>query len=162
MRRHHPLDAEHPAYDPGACGPEGRPLCPRCLAELPVRTVGGFCSPVCRAEFKLRSSAAYARQQVFMRDGGVCTHCRLDGGRLDRILRSLAESAGEDVACWAMEVLGLGRRSRLISVWQMDHRLAVTEGGGICGLGNLRTLCLECHQRETRLLHERMRRSRTA
>lgn len=41
---------------------------------------------------------------------------------------------------------------------QADHELAVAEGGGACGLGNLRTLCTPCHQRETAALRQRLKR----
>lgn len=45
---------------------------------------------------------------------------------------------------------GLGR--------QADHELAVAEGGGCCGLANLRTLCTPCHRKETAALRLRLRR----
>lgn len=35
------------------------------------------------------------------------------------------------------------------SLWEMDHRVPVVEGGGGCGLENLRTLCLPCHRAAT-------------
>jgi 5-methylcytosine-specific restriction endonuclease McrA len=31
----------------------------------------------------------------------------------------------------------------------MDHIVPVVEGGGACGLENLRTLCKPCHKRVT-------------
>lgn len=40
--------------------------------------------------------------------------------------------------------------------WEMDHVVPVVEGGGECGLENLRTLCLPCHKRATRELRGRM------
>lgn len=160
MRRRRP-DPDHPAYDPGATGPDGLPQCRRCLAQLPPGQ-RDFCSAACRHEALMRLSPAYARAQVFARDQGVCYHCRLDGGRLDRVLRHLAYRDGEAdaeggaAALAVLEALGLGRRRRLISSWQMDHRLAVAEGGGDCGLGNYRTLCLRCHASATRALHRRL------
>jgi hypothetical protein len=36
----------------------------------------------------------------------------------------------------------------------------VVEGGADCGLGNYRTLCLNCHLRVTRELHQRLRAAR--
>ena len=41
--------------------------------------------------------------------------------------------------------------------WQADHIIPVAEGGGDCGLENLRTLCTPCHLRETENLRSRLR-----
>ena len=41
--------------------------------------------------------------------------------------------------------------------WQADHIIPVAEGGGDCGLENLRTLCTPCHLRETERLKSRLR-----
>ena len=41
--------------------------------------------------------------------------------------------------------------------WQADHIKAVAEGGGGCGLDNLRTLCTPCHQVETERLRGRLK-----
>lgn len=35
------------------------------------------------------------------------------------------------------------------SWWEADHIKPVVEGGGQCGLENLRTLCVPCHKRAT-------------
>jgi 5-methylcytosine-specific restriction endonuclease McrA len=37
----------------------------------------------------------------------------------------------------------------------VDHIIPVCEGGGCCGLSNLRTLCKPCHKVETKKLVER-------
>ena len=165
MSRSRAGESEHPAYDPGAVGPEGRALCRWCLAELPAQRVM-FCRPACLHEFNLRRSPSYLRQQVYQRDRGVCCQCRIDGGRLDRIIACMRQRDDQGrrddaVALWALEALGFGRRRRVTSVWNMDHRIAVTEGGGSCGMGNVRTLCLSCHRRETRALHQRLRARRS-
>lgn len=34
----------------------------------------------------------------------------------------------------------------ILQFWQVDHITAVVEGGGMCDLDNLRTLCVPCHQ----------------
>ncbi len=39
--------------------------------------------------------------------------------------------------------------------WQADHIVPVAEGGGGCGLDNLRTLCTPCHAAETAGLRSR-------
>ncbi len=40
-------------------------------------------------------------------------------------------------------------------LWEMDHVVPVVEGGGSCGIENLRTLCRACHRRETACLAKR-------
>jgi 5-methylcytosine-specific restriction enzyme A len=40
-------------------------------------------------------------------------------------------------------------------LWEMDHIVPVVEGGGSCGIENLRTLCRACHRRETACLAKR-------
>jgi len=179
MSRRRMIDAEHPAYDPGSGSADGRAQCRRCLAELP-HPQAMFCSAACLHEFKIRTSPAYARQAVYRRDRGICTHCRLDCGLLDRIIGRLRHDSdppweqdatasadpdadqrqihdGERSALWLIEALGLGRRTRICSLWQVDHRLPFSTGGANCGLGNLRTLCLACHRLQTRDLHRRQK-----
>jgi len=176
------IDAEHPAYDPSACDADGRAQCRRCLGPLP-NPQAMFCGDACLHEFRMRTSPAYARQAVFRRDQGVCTHCRLDCGRLDRIIARLrfntahgaddirdaytgersapaVDAEGEATALWLIENLGLGRRKRSCSLWQADHRMPFSDGGADCGLGNLRTLCLECHRVQTRELHRQLKSKR--
>lgn len=41
--------------------------------------------------------------------------------------------------------------------WEADHIIPVAEGGGCCGLENLRTLCRDCHEAETAALRRRLR-----
>ncbi len=43
--------------------------------------------------------------------------------------------------------------------WQADHIVPVAEGGGECGLDNMRTLCTPCHKAATRALRKRLKRS---
>jgi hypothetical protein len=45
---------------------------------------------------------------------------------------------------------------------QADHTVAVSEGGGACGLENLRTLCTPCHKKETAALRERLKKTSRA
>ncbi len=166
MPRRRLVDADHPAYDPGACDADGRAQCRRCLAGLPSPQAE-FCSAACRHEHHIRANPGYARRAVFARDRGVCTHCRLDCGLLDRVIARLRQGLesdddqaadleqGERTAVWLIERLGLGVRKRPCSLWQMDHRVPFSTGGADCGLGNYRTLCLACHAKQTRDMHGR-------
>lgn len=178
MARRLPIDADHPAYDPSSCGPDGLPQCRRCMREIRVRRSDGFCSDACRHESQLRTSASYVRHALFARDRGICTHCRTDCALLDRVIRHIARSGivgdstedqepgsssgstGYEVALRTLEALGFGKRRRIISLWQADHRIAIAEGGRDCGLGNYRTLCLNCHAVQTKHLHRRLREAR--
>ncbi len=56
---------------------------------------------------------------------------------------------------------GLNTRMRK-SLWDADHILPVTEGGGECDVDNIRTLCLRCHRLVTAQLRERIRRAKVA
>ncbi len=46
--------------------------------------------------------------------------------------------------------------TRTGTAWEMDHIVPVIEGGGGCGLENLRTLCIPCHRSVTRELKRRL------
>jgi 5-methylcytosine-specific restriction protein A len=141
-------------------GPNGRPLCRKCSGEIPKgsgrRT---FCSEACVTEWKIRTQPEFAAEQVHARDKGVCVACGRDCDALHRKIR---------VTKWArrkrrMAELGLPeyllRRRRY---WEVDHIQPVIEGGGSCGLENLRTLCWECHRKVTRELALRRGKIRAA
>lgn len=79
--------------------------------------------------------AAYRREQ--------------DGGRVDY----------GDAHRWAEYWVGVEMRERFGATtgaaghtWEADHIIPVSEGGGGCGIEGYRTLCIECHRRETGLL----------
>lgn len=133
-------------------GANGRRLCRWCNLEVPPGRFT-FCSEWCVHEWKLRSDPGYLRQQVFARDRGVCALCGID---CEAELRRLRRTSGvRRVEAWAK--WGLSPRQRR-SLWDADHKLPVSEGGGECDLDNMRTLCLTCHRRVTAELRSRLRR----
>jgi len=135
-------------------GPNGRGLCRWCALEVPPRRFT-FCSAYCVHEWKLRSQPAYLREQVFLRDKGICAHCRIDTmSELRRLRRSRGANRRQLLAHW-----GLLRRKRR-SLWDADHIIPVVEGGGECDLDNIRTRCLRCHKQATQSLRDRIRRAR--
>lgn len=149
-------------------GPNGRALCRYCNAEVPKgrRT---FCSEDCVHQHKLRSSAAYLREQVFNRDRGVCAVCKVDCNKIERVFRALMKKARLKPRQWPAAVLRDPQRYGALdifrqefpwfraglSAWAADHILPVVEGGGECGLENIRTLCLCCHHAATKELRGR-------
>jgi 5-methylcytosine-specific restriction endonuclease McrA len=136
------------------CGPNGRALCRWCQLEVPSnrRT---FCSDWCVHEWRLRSDPGYLREQVFLRDRGMCAVCGTDcRAQWNHIRRLRAERKRLALLEWGLRP---GQRK---SLWDADHIVPVAEGGGECDLANLRTLCLRCHREATSEL--RRRRVRTA
>jgi len=132
-------------------GPNGRGLCRWCSLEVP-RGRFTFCSAFCVHEWKLRSQPAYLREQVLRRDHGLCAGCGIDTIAAELRLRlSRGIRRQTLLAYW-----GLKRRSRR-SLWDADHILPVSQGGGECDLANLRTLCLRCHRSATHQLRTRER-----
>ncbi len=135
-------------------GPNGRGLCRWCSLEVP-RGRYTFCSPYCVHEWKLRTQPAYLREQVALRDRGVCATCGVDtvvAARRLRYSRGAARMA-------LLKHWGLRARSRQ-TLWDADHIVPVAEGGGECDLDNLRTLCLRCHREATLALRMRLVQSR--
>ena len=158
-------------------GPNGRNLCRQCGVEVPKGRLT-FCSDGCVDEWKIKTNPGHARRLVFKRDHGVCCLCGRDTEALTKELKQL-----RDQTCKRLKhnIWGGGYYPRLQrhednlfaarcralmlphnlwqlcqSLWEMDHKVAVIEGGGCCGLENLRTLCWDCHRRETRYLRGRL------
>lgn len=137
-------------------GLNGRGLCRWCSLEVP-RGRYTFCSEFCVHEWKLRSQPGYLREQVLLRDRGICASCGVDTIAAARKLR-YARGAGRQLL---LRHWGIRNRTRK-SLWDADHILPVAEGGGECDLENIRTLCLPCHRTETNRLRERLRLARPA
>ncbi len=131
---------------PGGWIGRQRTACRWCGAEVPPRR-RTFCGPACVHEWKLRTDPGYLRAQVFARDRGVCARCGIDTEALRKDKRKLDWAARK-----AFEK-EWGRRKNL---WDADHIVPVVEGGGECGLENMRTLCLRCHREETDRLRARI------
>jgi hypothetical protein len=84
-------------------GPNGRPLCRWCLMEILAKRRRTFCSDYCVHQWRLRSDPGYLRDQVLLRDAGVCAECGLD---TVKAYRELKKSRGDARA----EALGDAQR----------------------------------------------------
>lgn len=170
-----------PRTKTGTCRWCGGPVKP------PRRT---WCSDKCVHEARIRSDQGYARHCVLERDHGVCEICGLSmvavAKSISRHIRKRFRRRPDEydrrwghrkiivnkVAAfrWVCSIHGI-HRHRVITVrygdldpkalWDMDHRVPVVEGGGACGLDNLRTLCVWCHAKETAKLAGRRAQKRT-
>jgi 5-methylcytosine-specific restriction enzyme A len=147
--------AEAGWVDPRALprGPTGRSLCRRCQREVP-RGRRTFCSSECVHEWRLRSDPGYVREQLWLRDRGVCALCQVDtvaiGRRLARLPRARRKLEMAELGWPAHRRITVG-----YGLWDADHVVPVVEGGGECGLDNYRTLCPVCHRRVTAELRAR-------
>lgn len=138
--------------------------CRLCAGEIaaPRRT---FCCDECVHFHLLRTSGSHVRKALALRDAGRCALCGVDAAAACREARRAVREAvahgtpavDAALACSVADGpfagyarLGGGGRRRVPRVsegsfWQADHAVAVQEGGGCCGLSNLRTLCSPCH-----------------
>ena len=127
-------------------GPSGRTLCRWCNLEVPARRFT-FCSDWCVNEWRLRTDPGYLRERVFERYRGVCAACGADtAAEWNHLRRQRGPARRVALARWGLK--SMSRRS----LWDADHILPVSRGGGECDLSNLRTLCLRCHRTATAAL----------
>ena len=148
-------------------GAHGRPLCRWCRMEILAKRRRTFCSEYCVHQWRLRSDPGYLRDQVFLRDKGVCGLCGTDTvAAFGELKRSRGKVRGELLEVWGLRSVGAttpagkkrppGTPTRR-SLWDADPVRAVAEGGGECDLDNLRTLCLCCHREVTADLRRRLK-----
>jgi 5-methylcytosine-specific restriction protein A len=138
-------------YGP-AVYPDGIQACRVCGG---YSLMGEVCSYDCTIALSIARNPIQARRSVAARDAGVCAECGLDCADLDnRFLPLSIEERAEIIA-------GLGRKPLTAkelarTLWNMDHIIPVAEGGGGCGLDNLRTLCVWCHKVASAALFKRL------
>lgn len=136
-----------PAQVPGKL-PNGKFMCRWCKGpvEPPKRT---FCGPDCVHEWRLRSDTEYLRTQVFARDKGICSKCGVAALALRQELRKL-QRENRDEWLKAIEAHQLTEnQAQFSTLWEADHINPVVEGGGLCGLANMQTLCVKHHKEKT-------------
>lgn len=127
-----------------------------------------YCSAQCADLGRVRRGGMYAstkiREQLFALERGVCCLCKLDAHALYCRVKTLQPAERLNALLAAKFTLPKSKSSQFLidpikehDFWQADHIVAVAEGGGGCGLDNLRTLCTSCHIRETAKLRHRLK-----
>ena len=134
---------------------QGRNLCRYCGKVITASRRTAFCGPECVHEYNMRTHPGYARTRVWRRDQGKCGDCGRDTVRLSREMNTLWAHVGWEAVQEVLAEIGFDLhrvrdRVRPKNLWEMDHIIAVAEGGGRCGLDGLRTLCTPCHKERTR------------
>ncbi|BFZ17035.1 hypothetical protein BsWGS_20074 [Bradybaena similaris] len=148
----------------------GAPLCLQCQRPvssplLSAETISNpdnawqlrLCSFSCMDKYWTLSKASYCRDQLYEVERGVCQLCRFDTHTLFthiKVTRSLTARA--DILMKSpYRTLTQTQRKKMIQepqagqFWHADHILPVWQGGGMCDLDNLRTLCTPCHTKVT-------------
>lgn len=127
---------------------EGFRCCRYCNGSVkpPKRT---FCSESCVHKHRLRSDGTYLRQQVYLRDRGICAICNIDTKQTARLLHKLKGDEHDAIR----DKYNIHKKRKVTSIrknggglWDADHIVRVIDGGGECGLDNIRTLCISCHK----------------
>ena len=128
-------------------GPNGERYCRYCGEQVPKgkRT---WCGEECVDKALVICQPGFAAKKVRERDRGVCSLCGTDTVALRQRARRHREKLEQ---CKALGYPGVWRKW-----WEADHIVPVSEGGGLCGLENYRTLCVPCHKRETAKLRKRL------
>lgn len=128
-----------------------------------------YCSVECAEEGRLKRGGMYSssniRSQIFTLESGICQLCKIDANAIFLRVSSLQPAerlnalinAGWTLPKGPKALQNLLQDPKEGDFWQADHIKAVAEGGGGCGLENLRTLCTPCHQQETAKLRSRLK-----
>lgn len=119
-----------------------------------------WCSDECVAEYRVRFDPDYAKTQVWRRDHGRCAACGLECSTVMAAVQTIWLACGTThQRGWQCRCVGCcikkEYRGHHGSTWEMDHIVAVIDGGGALGITNYRTLCLPCHRRVTKELAKR-------
>jgi HNH endonuclease len=143
--------------------------CGNKLSSVALRGDSTYCNEECAREGRLKRGGMFAssklRSAAFAIENGKCSLCGIDAHALFRQVCSLrpAERLNKLLSVnWKLPTTAKAMESLLQDpkegqFWQVDHKKAVAEGGGGCGLENLRTLCVPCHSGETEKLRGRLK-----
>src|SRR5918993_846044 len=115
----------------------GEPVCRWCKGPV-IRPRRTFCSDPCVHEWKIRSSPWYVRREVKKRDKGICKLCGFNVVKAHREWTRSKPPASDRAA---RKVWRAARPKG-----EADHIVPVADGGGDCGLANVRTVrhCRAC------------------
>ncbi|XP_067682892.1 DNA annealing helicase and endonuclease ZRANB3-like [Haliotis asinina] len=149
---------------------EGVPLCLNCQQSyenplLDKSTVTDeknawntrFCSSKCMDQYWMQTHSSYCRDKVYEVEHGICQICKYDAHSfyiqvkntqdLQKRAKLLAE--GKYSTLKPKQKESMVRKPVEGQFWHVDHITPVWEGGGMCDIDNMRTLCVVCHQKVT-------------
>jgi 5-methylcytosine-specific restriction endonuclease McrA len=149
--------------------PSGQRMCqmPSCSNTLKGRQQR-WCSEKCGLTAFSMWNWAGTRHRVFERDKGICSKCGRDCVALKECFvwymqfmlrqKHMGYLECEKVVAAFMKAAGVvGKHAYGKDLWEADHIIPLAEGGALCDLANLRTMCVfGCHKEETRKLVKRL------
>ena len=115
----------------------------------PRRTI---CSKECAHELKIRTSGNYLRKCVYKRDKGICSICKIDTKIISQKALSIINIEDRNIYLKENNISvkrKIWKRKNGGGLWDADHIIPVKDGGGLCGIDNIRTLCIACHKKKT-------------
>jgi 5-methylcytosine-specific restriction protein A len=128
----------------------GNRCCRYCDGPITQKRRRTFCSETCVDEYLIRTDGNYLRKRVYQRDKGCCAICGIDTKVIARKLLELPIGSEEREKILTDHRISHTRkikpRKNGGGLWDADHIIPVKDGGGQCGLENLRTLCISCHK----------------
>lgn len=137
----------------------GKKVCRNCLGPLKSQRQHN-CSAKCTEEWIMKTSPSVMRWHMFQRDKGICAICRADTVAQQKEYIAAVKKHGTAFCSPVQEIrerFGVtAGRAASGDWWDADHINPVIEGGGECGLENMRTLCIPCHKQETAKLRRRI------
>ena len=149
------LSIKRQKKDKSNVGADGKLVCRYCKGKIPPKR-RTFCSDSCVHEWRIRSDNSYMREQVFLRDLGICKECgtdtrytKIELENLQRQIRISNDDESVKKYDTYLERMRLTKKEAVKSVWHADHIKPVIFGGGEAGLENLQTLCVKCHKSKT-------------
>ena len=95
------------------------------------------------------------RTCVYKRDNGICAECKQDTKKIARQAKIFKNEKKWKEYYDLLEKNNIPKNRKVWGrgfgggLWDADHIVAVKDGGGDCGLDNIRTLCIQCHKTNT-------------
>ncbi|XP_041355176.1 DNA annealing helicase and endonuclease ZRANB3-like [Gigantopelta aegis] len=116
-----------------------------------------FCSKSCMDTHWMKTNSGYCRDKVYEVEHGVCQLCGVDAHALYSHIRDTADLEERARILSASKFSSMKSRVKEQMVknpvagqfWHADHIRPVWEGGGMCDIDNMRTLCTVCHLKVT-------------
>jgi 5-methylcytosine-specific restriction endonuclease McrA len=140
-------------------------LCRWCAKPLKGGQNTAYCSRNCEHEILIRCNLKSMRNAIYDRDKGVCRACGVSIDDLRQAFKwysDLWHNKDHWTNRWPTpsEFLKAAGFASAGHLWEMNHIVAVVEGGEPIDPQNLETLCLKCHKKHTAELAKKLARLR--